>query len=92
MASAATSPKAGTVAFSEAAWQEVSSLRCRLAAELKVSRFAIGDLLCLSVNSVIDTGKASNAEIPVHVNGKQIGWAEFEAAGDRLAVRLTELA
>lgn len=73
------------------AWAEAGWLPCRLCVELRVPRFTVGDLLRLDVQSIVDTQWEQGTDIPVQVNGAPIGWAEFEAVGERLAVRLTEL-
>ena len=85
-------PKPGSAEISEAAWQEVGCLPSRLSVESPVLGFTVGDLLRLEVNSLVDTRTSSAANVPLRVNGQLIGWAEFEIVGDRLAVRLTELA
>ncbi len=38
------------------------------------------------------TGWRVARDVPLRVNDTLIGWSEFEAVGNRLAVRLTEVA
>ena len=92
MATVLAMPKAEPVSISDAGWQEANWLPCKLSVEMPILGFTVGDLLRLEVNSLVDTHIASDTDVPLRVNGALIGWAEFDAAGDRLGVRLTELA
>jgi flagellar motor switch/type III secretory pathway protein FliN len=67
-------------------------LQCQLLLELPVARFTGADLLRLSKGSIIATEHHHTSDIPLYANGTLIGWTEFEVIGDRLAVRVTELA
>jgi len=67
-------------------------LPCHLSLEIPIVRFTVGDLLRLNKNSVLETDCPSTGDIPLRVNGLLIGWSEFEVVGNRLAVRITELA
>ncbi len=73
-------------------WRPVLDLPCHLTVDLPLPHFSVTDFLALSVGSVIGTSWRLAHDVPVRVNGNLIGWAEFEGAGKRLAVRLTELA
>lgn len=66
-------------------------LPCTLAVDLPVSRFTVRDLLHLSKGSIVETGYHQSSDLPLRVNGQLVGWTEFEVAGERLAVRLTDL-
>lgn len=66
-------------------------LPCTLAVDLPVSRFTVRDLLRLSKGSIVETGYHQSSDLPLRVNGQLVGWTEFEVAGERLAVRLTDL-
>lgn len=81
----------GTSGFSTDVWDEAGWLRCELSVELPVPGFTVGDLLRLAVGSVVATGWKTSHDVPLHANRRQIGWIEFEAVGETLAVRLTEL-
>lgn len=65
---------------------------CRLSLEVPVSRFTVGDLLRLRVGSIVETSSHHTGDIPLRANGLLIGWTEFEVIGNRVAVRITELA
>ncbi|HEX4283548.1 MAG TPA: FliM/FliN family flagellar motor C-terminal domain-containing protein [Terracidiphilus sp.] len=65
-------------------------LPCSLTLEVPVVRFTIADLLALAEGSVVETACHHTSDVPLRVNNLLIGWTEFEAVGDRLAVRITE--
>jgi len=67
-------------------------LPCRLSLEIAVSRFTVGDLLRLNKGSIVETACPYTGDVPLRANGLLIGWTEFEVIGNRLAVRITELA
>jgi flagellar motor switch/type III secretory pathway protein FliN len=67
-------------------------LPCTLSIELPVVRFTIGDLLKLGPGSIVETATHHTSDVPLRVNQLLIGWTEFEAIGDRMAVRITEQA
>jgi flagellar motor switch/type III secretory pathway protein FliN len=72
-------------------WMELFPLACLVSIDLAVPRFTVRDLLRLDVGSVIEAHWKEGTHLPVQANGRQIGWAEFEVIGDRLAVQVTEL-
>ncbi len=67
-------------------------LPCHLSLEIPAVKFTVGDLLRLGKESIVETASASTSDIPLRVNGLLVGWTEFEVIGNRLAVRITELA
>ena len=67
-------------------------LPCTLSLELPVVGFTIGDLLRLAKGSIVETATHQTSDIPLRVNRLLIGWTEFDVVGDRLAVRVTDLA
>jgi len=76
----------------EARWRPVLGLPCQLTVDLPLPNFRVADFLGLRRGSVIGTNWRTAHDVPLRINGTLIGWAEFEGAGRRLAVRLTELA
>ena len=80
-----------TPGISAGLWEEAGWLQCDLSVELPVPGFTVRDLLRLSVGSVVETQWKNGHDVPLHANKRQIGWIEFEAVGESLAVRLTEL-
>lgn len=73
-------------------WAAFQLLSCRLSLEIPVPGFTVGALLRLGASEVIDTRWLQGTDVPLRVNGKFIGWAEFEVIDDRLAARLTQIA
>ncbi len=71
---------------------DLSSLPLMLSLDVPVVRFTIGDLLKLSPGLIVETACHHTSDVPLRVNQVLIGWTEFEVSGDRLAVRITELA
>lgn len=67
-------------------------LPCTLSLEVPVVRFTIGDLLALTKGSIVETACHHTSDVPLRVNQLLVGWTEFDAIGDRLAVRITEQA
>jgi flagellar motor switch/type III secretory pathway protein FliN len=67
-------------------------LPCQLSLEVPVVKFTVGDLLRLGKESSVETDSHSSSDIPLRANGLLIAWTEFEVMGNRLAVRITEMA
>lgn len=67
-------------------------LDCEIALDIPVARFTVRDLLNLRKGSIVETECHHTRDIPLSVNGKLVGWTEFEVIGNHLAVRITELA
>jgi flagellar motor switch/type III secretory pathway protein FliN len=67
-------------------------LPCQLSLDIPVVNFTVGDLLRLGKESIVATACQSTSDIPLRANGLLIAWTEFEVIGNRLAVRITELA
>jgi len=76
----------------DARWAPVLGLRCEITVDLPVPHFRVSNFLALRQGSVLSTRFGVGRDVPARVNGILIGWSELEAAGNRLAVRLTELA
>jgi flagellar motor switch/type III secretory pathway protein FliN len=76
----------------EARWRPVLALPCELVVELPLPNFKVSDFLKLQAGSVIATEWRITRDVPLRANGTLIAWGEFDGSGNRLAVRLTELA
>ena len=85
----AQNPKLGS---SSAAWERLRELTCEVTLEIPVPRFTVAMLLRLSPGDLVNSEWLQGTDIPLQVNGKLIGWTEFEVVDDQLAVRVTELA
>lgn len=75
----------------ELRWRPALALPCDLMVELPLPGFKIADLLQLRSGSIANAHWRVGHDIPLRLNGRLIGWVEFEIMGDNLAVRLTEL-
>ena len=78
--------------FSDELWGEAAVLPCVLSVDVPLKDFTVRDLLSLDPGSIVESKNANGADLPILVNSRLIGWAEFEVVGQRLAIRLTELA
>ena len=67
-------------------------LPCRVSVEVAVEGFTVKGLLRLRPKAVFHSAHSSNADLPLYVNDELIAWCEFEVLGNKLCVRLTELA
>ena len=67
-------------------------LPCAISVELPVVRFTVEDLLSLKEGAILETACHRTSDVPLRVNDLLVAWTEFEVVGERLAVRLTELA
>lgn len=76
----------------EDVWEDVAKLPCMLTIDLRLRSFTVRDLLRLEPGTIVASENANGAHVPVTVNSRLLGWAEFEVVDDRLAVRMTELA
>ncbi|PYV80204.1 MAG: hypothetical protein DMG93_19470 [Acidobacteria bacterium] len=86
-------PKGATaLPADDARWKQVQMLPCHLNVEARVPGFTLQDLLNLRKQSIVRSQLATSTSPPLRVNGEVAGWCEFEVLGNRLAVRLTELA
>ena len=72
-------------------WRPLWWLPCELALQVPVAKFSVGKLLRLHPGSLVSTGWSRSTEVPVYANGQRIGSSEFEAVGDRIGARITEL-
>jgi len=91
MATLPALPKEIPVSIPEELWEEANWLPCVLSVDLPLAAFSIGDLLRLERGVVVETSNANSADVPVLVNSRRIGWAEFEVVGHKLGIRITEL-
>jgi flagellar motor switch/type III secretory pathway protein FliN len=91
MASLPVAVVAKKVEYSEELWEQAGLLPCVLSVDVPLKEFRVRDLLRLEAGAIVESKGVNGADVPVFVNTRLIGWAEFEVVGQRLAVRLTEL-
>ncbi len=85
-------PEPSATLVEDPAWKHVLGLPCDLTVDLQVPGFTLGQLAEMESDSVIDAHWNVTEDIPIRVNGELVAWSEFEVVGNKLAVRLTELA
>jgi flagellar motor switch/type III secretory pathway protein FliN len=85
-------PKAAQETEDDIRWRPVLDLPCELTVDLPLPGFKIADLLQLRSGAVISARWRLGQDVPLRLNGRLLGWIEFEIAGDSLAARMTELA
>jgi flagellar motor switch protein FliN/FliY len=73
-------------------WRAFQLLPCQLSLGIPVPGFTVSTLLRLAPDHVINTHWLQGSDVPLRVNGKLIGWTEFEVIDDHLAARLTQIA
>ena len=66
------------------------NIPCKLSLELDIPSLQVSDLMRLSPGTVLNSGWRTNQDLPLKVNGRLLAWVEFEGAGERMNVRLTE--
>jgi flagellar motor switch/type III secretory pathway protein FliN len=76
----------------ESRWQPFFDLACQLTVDIPLADFHVADFLQMQAGSVLVAHWRLTRDVPLRVNGILIAWGELEAAGNRLAIRLTELA
>jgi len=88
----ASAPAISEIATGQNLAETFGWLPCQLSLEIPIVNFTVGDLLCLGKGSIAETACLSTSDIPLRANGLLIAWTEFEVIGNRLALRITELA
>lgn len=73
-------------------WSALQLLPCQISIEIPIPGFTVSALLRLATNDVINTHWLQGSDVPLKVNGRLIGWTEFEVIDDHLATRLTQIA
>ena len=67
-------------------------LACSVTTELDVPGLTVGDVLHLSAGTILNTRWRTNRDLPLRVNGRLLGFAEFDSAEETMGVRITEFA
>ena len=65
-------------------------LPCQASVEVPVPGFTVGDLLRLTPGAIVQTATPAAKDVPIRINRILLGSGKFEAAGEWLAVRITE--
>lgn len=72
-------------------WRPLWWLPCELVLQVPVAHFTVRQLLRLDRGSVVSTRWSRSSEVPIYANGQRIGSSEFEAVGEHIGARITEL-
>ena len=80
-----------TTNTTEDAWALVDSLPVSISVAIQVRRFTVRDLLLLEPGAVLETTDSAAEAAPLLANGKRIGRGMFEAVGDFIGLRISEL-
>ena len=78
--------------ITEDSWAAVAELQAELTLELEVPAFTVGKMLDLARGAVLSTDWPTNRDLPLRVNGRLLGWAEFESTCQNVGARVTEFA
>jgi flagellar motor switch/type III secretory pathway protein FliN len=84
--------QAFTESSDDVRWKYVMGLPCRVSVEIPVPGFTPKELMKLGPKSIVLTRWATTTNPALKVNGELVAWCELEVLGNRLAIRLTELA
>lgn len=71
-------------------WELLLRLDCTVTASLDVPSLTVKDVLRLAPGTVLNTGWQTNRDLPLRVNNRVLGFAEFDSVEETMAVRLTE--
>ena len=71
-------------------WGPLIQLMCSVTTELRIPDLTVNDVLHLAPGMVLNTRWRTNRDLPLRVNGRLLGFAEFDSAGETMGVRLTE--
>jgi flagellar motor switch protein FliM len=74
------------------AWPLLSGLPVMLMVHIGLTRLRVSDLLALKAGQVLTSEWSELRDVPLSVGQVRLGWSEFEVSGQRLSVRLTQLA
>lgn len=72
--------------------ERFSHVPIRISAEAKVTGLTVRELFRLEKGSIVTTLQSASANLPLYAGNKLFAWGEFQVSGERLAVRVGELA
>jgi flagellar motor switch protein FliN/FliY len=73
-------------------WTVLSRLPVLLTVRIGISPFSVRDLLALEPGQILASRWSQTRDVPLSVGEVRLGWSEFEVSGQRIGVRLTQLA
>jgi flagellar motor switch protein FliN/FliY len=73
-------------------WSVLSRLPVLLTVRIAISPFSVRDLLALEPGQILASRWSQTRDVPLSIGEVRLGWSEFEVSGQRIGVRLTQLA
>jgi flagellar motor switch/type III secretory pathway protein FliN len=73
-------------------WAEMLSVSARVSVEVPIVGLSVRELFRLERGSVVTSAQLSTANVPVLIGGKLVAYGEFQVVGEKLAMRVAELA
>ena len=73
-------------------WPELLRATGTLSVELAVMGLTVRELYRMAPGTLVETSVMEAATVPLRVNGQLVAFGEFQAVGERLAVRVAEIA
>jgi len=80
-----------TATTTEDTWALVGALPVSISVAIQVRRFTVRDLLLLEPGTVLESIASAAEAAPLLANGKRIGRGTFEAVGEFIGLRISEL-
>jgi flagellar motor switch protein FliN/FliY len=74
------------------AWPTLSRMRVMLTVRIALDRIKVRDLLQLQLGQVLESGWSHTNDVSLTAGEVRLAWSEFEVSGQRIGVRLTQLA
>ena len=74
------------------AWPTLSRMRVMLTVRIALDRIKVRDLLQLQQGQVLVSRWSHTNDVPLTAGEVRLAWSEFEVSGQRIGVRLTQLA
>jgi flagellar motor switch/type III secretory pathway protein FliN len=87
---AQTAP-AGPSVFADP-WAGFLHIPLLISIDAPIAGLTVRELFRLERGSIVATSQSTDANVPVRAGGALIGWGEFQVLGEKLALRLAELA
>jgi flagellar motor switch/type III secretory pathway protein FliN len=89
----ATAPAALTAAPAPIdGWAGLRHISLPIAIETPIVGLTVRELFRLEKGSIVATAQSTETNVPVRAGGALIGWGEFQVVGEKLALRVAELA
>ncbi|MCU1324013.1 MAG: surface presentation of antigen (SpoA) protein [Acidobacteriaceae bacterium] len=74
------------------AWPTLSRIELKMTVRIALDRLKVRTLLELREGQILTSQVAHTKDVPLTVGEVRLGWSEFEVSGQRIGVRLTQLA